>query len=134
MKVCVLVINFCIYCPDKLKHHCHWRCPSLEVKSQLLLCQSRLTKICMDTKLTLPEMRQMSYNSHLQERPFFSPDNTLHEWHIHAHFGFHGKSFHTLKWVMCLTNPNQWLVSIIHIFKQRKPQYWSLYWPGWSNQ
>ena len=45
------------------------------------------------TNLILPEMRQVSYKSHLQEQPCFFSTGTLHARHIHTHFKFCDKSF-----------------------------------------
>ena len=53
----------------------------------LLLCQSRLAKICLSATLVLLEMRQASYKSCLQERPCFFPNSTLHARHACVLFG-----------------------------------------------
>ena len=59
----------------------------------LLLCQSRLAKICMIATLVSLETRQASYKSHLQERSCFFPHSTLHTRHVRVLFGLRGKSF-----------------------------------------
>ena len=62
----------------------------------LLLCISRLAKICTSATLVSQEIRQASYKSHLQERPCFFPNSTLHTRHVCVHFGLHSKSFLSL--------------------------------------
>ena len=69
----------------------------IKVKSQLLLCQSRLAKICISTTLISPETRQVSDKSRFQEQSFFSPDSTLHVRHVCARFRLDGKSFLSLQ-------------------------------------
>ena len=65
----------------------------------LLLCQSRLAKICMSTTLVSLETRQASYKSSLQEWPYFFPNSTLHGRHIRAHFRLCDNSFLLLQMV-----------------------------------
>ena len=98
MQIAPLSLSFLAYCVTMFVQ------PSARMvttKSQLLLtflllCQSRLVKICMSATLVSLETRQASYKSCLQEWLCFFPNSTLNMRHVHILFRLCSKSFLSL--------------------------------------